>query len=36
MKKLALLIMGVAFIATGLQAQVVPSPLAEGVKMLNY
>lgn len=36
MKKLALLIMGVAFIATGLQAQVAPSPLAEGVKLLNY
>jgi len=36
MKKLALLIMGVAFFATGLQAQVAPSPLAEGVKLLNY
>ena len=36
MKKLALLIMGVALIATGLQAQVVTSPLAEGVKLLNY
>ena len=36
MKKLALLIMGVAFIATGLKAQVAPSPLAEGVKLLNY
>jgi Tfp pilus assembly protein PilF len=36
MKKLALLIMGVALIATGLKAQVAPSPLAEGVKLLNY
>jgi tetratricopeptide (TPR) repeat protein len=36
MKKLALLIMGVAFFATGLHAQVAPSPLAEGVKLLNY
>ncbi len=36
MKKLALLIMGVAFVATGLQAQVAQSPLAEGVKLLNY
>jgi tetratricopeptide (TPR) repeat protein len=36
MKKLALLMMGVAFIASGIQAQVAPSPLAEGVKMLNY
>ena len=36
MKKLASLIMGIAFVVTGLNAQVAVSPLAEGVKMLNY
>ncbi len=28
--------MGVAFVVSGLRAQVAPSPLAEGVKFLNY
>ncbi len=36
MKKLALLIMGVAFVVGGLRAQGTPSALAEGVKFLNY
>jgi len=36
MKKLVLLMMSVAFLATGLKAQVAPSPLAEGMKLLNY
>ncbi len=36
MKKLALLMMGVAFVTIGLNAQVAVSPLAEGVKFLNY
>ncbi|MEN9697436.1 MAG: hypothetical protein RLZ56_857 [Bacteroidota bacterium] len=36
MKKLALLIMGVAFVVGGLRAQGTSSALAEGVKLLNY
>jgi tetratricopeptide (TPR) repeat protein len=36
MKKLALLIMGVAFVVGGLRAQGTPSAIAEGVKYLNY
>ena len=36
MKKVALMIMGFALFATGLTAQVAASPLAEGVKLLNY
>jgi Tetratricopeptide repeat len=36
MKKLVLLMLSVALIGSGLKAQVAPSPLAEGVKLLNY
>jgi len=36
MRKLAFLMMSVAFLVTGLQAQVVPSPLAQGIKLLHY
>ena len=36
MRKLAFLMMGVAFLVTGLQAQVAPSPLAQGIKLLHY
>ena len=36
MKKLVVLMMSVALIVTGLSAQAPLSPLAEGVKMLNY
>ena len=36
MKKLALLIMGVAFVVGNLRAQATPSALLEGVKFLNY
>jgi hypothetical protein len=36
MKKLALLMMLVALLANGIQAQVASSPLAEGIKFLNY
>jgi len=35
MKKLVFLLVGFVF-STSLTAQVAPSPLAEGVKMLNY
>ena len=35
MKKLVFLFVGFAF-STALMAQVAPSPLAEGVKFLNY
>jgi Flp pilus assembly protein TadD len=36
MKKLAFLMVGFAFFVTGTNAQVIPSPLAEGIKLLNY
>ena len=36
MKKLVLLMMSVALLTSGLKAQVAPSPLAEGMKLLNY
>ena len=36
MKKLAFLITGLLMISSGLSAQVVESPLAQGVKLLNY
>jgi cytochrome c-type biogenesis protein CcmH/NrfG len=36
MKKLAFLMIGFTFFVTGLNAQVAPSPLAEGLKLLNY
>ena len=36
MKKLALMCTGILLIASGLVAQVVESPLALGVKLLNY
>jgi tetratricopeptide (TPR) repeat protein len=36
MRKLAFLMMGVAFLVTGLQAQIAPSPLAQGIKLLHY
>jgi len=36
MRKLAFLTMVAAFLVTGLQAQVAPSPLAQGIKFLHY
>jgi tetratricopeptide (TPR) repeat protein len=36
MRKLAFLMVGFAFFVTGINAQVAPSPLAEGIKLLNY
>jgi Tfp pilus assembly protein PilF len=36
MKKLALLMTAIAFVVSGVSAQVAPSALAEGVKLLNY
>ena len=36
MKKVVVLMMSAALVVTGLNAQAPVSPLAEGVKMLNY
>ena len=36
MRKLAFLMISVAFLVIGLQAQVVPSPLTQGIRLLHY